>query len=355
MSLEVSGTNMAGQARGFGDGMEKDEGELKHDGCLKDYDEEDLNSKWDLAWLAGLDEDEDEAEVEVEAVRILVPRSALVRERKANKRGIAMAGGVGGRLCRKELGDVEEDGEEEIEEEERARLVSEKDAAVRELAVQLQLNRELKALLVASLGSDVQRKVEALVKEHLMQAALSREASHKLSAVTERAERLHIQCDVWRSKSIGSRLLAEEQASARRVSECAEKNARRAVHALLAEHRQLRRDLADTYRILDNLQSALQGLTSPMSTPDPHVPLPVPNTLELSEQVRDRARAISDHLLGGKDSRSWPLIELSATVGEHLGIKVLVPKTTENAGSTGMAAASVLQSQGMQFCGGLKN
>ena len=120
--------------------MEKDEGELEHDGCSKDYDEEELHSNyWDVSWLAGLDEDDEDDEVEVEAVRISVPRSALVRERKASKGGIAVPGGVGGRLCRKEEGDVEEDGEEEVEEEERAKLVREKDAAVRELAVQLQV------------------------------------------------------------------------------------------------------------------------------------------------------------------------------------------------------------------------
>uniref|UniRef100_A0A8C4R427 Uncharacterized protein n=1 Tax=Eptatretus burgeri TaxID=7764 RepID=A0A8C4R427_EPTBU len=239
----LTDVNMAGQARGFGDGMEKDEGELEHDGCSKDSDEEELpGNNWDLSWLAGLDEEDDVDEVEVEAVRISVPRSALVRERKANKGGIAVAGGVGGRLCRKEEGDVEEDGEEELEEEERAKLVREKDAAVRELAVQLQLNRELKALLVASLGSDVQRKVEALVREHLMQAALSQETSRKLSAVTERAERLHIQCDVWRSKSIGSRCACLVFLRLK-LSERAEKRARRAVHALLAEHGQLHRDI----------------------------------------------------------------------------------------------------------------
>lgn len=68
-----------------------------------------------------------------------------------------------------------------------------------------QVNRELKKLLVASVGDDLQYHFERLAREK-NQLILENEAlGRSLSHTTEQLERMSIQCDVWRSKFLASR------------------------------------------------------------------------------------------------------------------------------------------------------
>lgn len=68
-----------------------------------------------------------------------------------------------------------------------------------------QVNRELKKLLVASVGDDLQYHFERLSREK-NQLILENEALGRcLAHTTEQLERMSIQCDVWRSKFLASR------------------------------------------------------------------------------------------------------------------------------------------------------
>lgn len=68
-----------------------------------------------------------------------------------------------------------------------------------------QVNRELKKLLVASVGDDLQYHFERLAREK-NQLILENEALGRILAHTaEQLERMSIQCDVWRSKFLASR------------------------------------------------------------------------------------------------------------------------------------------------------
>lgn len=68
-----------------------------------------------------------------------------------------------------------------------------------------QVNRELKKLLVASVGDDLQYHFERLAREK-NQLILENEAlGRSLAHTTEQLERMSIQCDVWRSKFLASR------------------------------------------------------------------------------------------------------------------------------------------------------
>lgn len=67
------------------------------------------------------------------------------------------------------------------------------------------MNRELKKLLVASVGDDLQYHFDRLSREK-NQLILENEALGRcLSHTTEQLERMSIQCDVWRSKFLASR------------------------------------------------------------------------------------------------------------------------------------------------------
>lgn len=68
-----------------------------------------------------------------------------------------------------------------------------------------QVNRELKKLLVASVGDDLQYHFERLAREK-NQLILENEAlGRNLAHTAEQLERMSIQCDVWRSKFLASR------------------------------------------------------------------------------------------------------------------------------------------------------
>jgi hypothetical protein len=67
------------------------------------------------------------------------------------------------------------------------------------------VNRELKKLLVASVGDDLQYHFERLAREK-NQLILENEALGRNTAqLSEQLERMSIQCDVWRSKFLASR------------------------------------------------------------------------------------------------------------------------------------------------------
>lgn len=73
------------------------------------------------------------------------------------------------------------------------------------------MNRELKKLLVASVGDDLQYHFDRLSREK-NQLILENEALGRcLSHTTEQLERMSIQCDVWRSKFLASRCDARSE------------------------------------------------------------------------------------------------------------------------------------------------
>ena len=73
-----------------------------------------------------------------------------------------------------------------------------------------QVNRELKKLLVASVGDDLQYHFERVAREK-NQLILENEALGRNTAqLSEQLERMSIQCDVWRSKFLASRYFLQQ-------------------------------------------------------------------------------------------------------------------------------------------------
>lgn len=68
-----------------------------------------------------------------------------------------------------------------------------------------QVNRELKKLLVASVGDDLQYHFERLAREKNQLILENEVLGRNLAQTAEQLERMSIQCDVWRSKFLASR------------------------------------------------------------------------------------------------------------------------------------------------------
>ena len=83
-----------------------------------------------------------------------------------------------------------------------------------QLQIQTQVNMELKKLLVASMGGeDIEYKLERLVNDK-QRYEFELAANGKLiETLRDDVEQIAIQCDMWRSKFLASKLLAEENAT----------------------------------------------------------------------------------------------------------------------------------------------
>uniref|UniRef100_A0A674BUW4 Basic leucine zipper nuclear factor 1 n=1 Tax=Salmo trutta TaxID=8032 RepID=A0A674BUW4_SALTR len=226
-----------------------------------------------------------EACVVVEAVRIVVPRAAISRSG-----GHVADGGNDPRLPPPPLEDLR-GAIEKLQNSER-RLLQDKEGLLNQLHVQTEVNRELKKLLVASVGDDLQYHFERLAREK-NQMILENEL-----------ERMSIQCDVWRTKFLASRVMAEELTNARVSLQHQTREAQSAITDLLSERDEFSRDMMLTHRSLEQLLVSLQWGRQQTYYPSAQ-PL---STGELALANHKLAEAINSRLLGKVGpvgSRKW--------------------------------------------------
>lgn len=88
----------------------------------------------------------------------------------------------------------------------------EKEYFEKQLSFQTQVNADLKNLLIAAVGEDIQTRVNVLTEDKLSLARSLLDSSNHLSAHSEQIEYLAGQCEVWRSKFLASSLMVEELA-----------------------------------------------------------------------------------------------------------------------------------------------
>lgn len=84
-------------------------------------------------------------------------------------------------------------------------LKKERDSLDSQLKFQVQVNSELKNLLVAAVGEDLQTRVNVLTEDKLQLARALVNSAHNISSHTEQIEYLASQSEVWRSKFLASR------------------------------------------------------------------------------------------------------------------------------------------------------
>jgi len=75
----------------------------------------------------------------------------------------------------------------------------------KQLRIQHQVNCEVKKLLVASVGEDIEAQVDFLTQDKARLAADIRQYSSKMSRDFEEKEKLSVESDLWKSKFLASR------------------------------------------------------------------------------------------------------------------------------------------------------
>ncbi|XP_062982978.1 golgin-45 [Elgaria multicarinata webbii] len=269
--------------------------------------------------------------VEIEAVRIVVPKAAInhvipTKNAKALKsvghqrETFTLSEGISDN--KKELLELQNE-IGKLKNSER-RLLQDKEGLSNQLHVQTEVNRELKKLLVASVGDDLQYHFERMAREK-NQLILENEAlGRNVSQLSEQLERMSIQCDVWRSKFLASRVQTDELTNSRAILQRQTRDAQSAIQDLLSERDQFRQEMIAAQKLLEELLVSLQWGRQQTYYPSaqPH------STAELAAVNHKLARAVTSHLLGNSGSTKSPkkgssTSELCNTPAEKMAEMVL--------------------------------
>ena len=82
----------------------------------------------------------------------------------------------------------------------------------RRLQLQTDINKELKRLLVASMGNDLQYRLNQIAEEKATISQSLDVSLHQLMENHEEIDKVSIECDIWKSKFMASRLMVDELA-----------------------------------------------------------------------------------------------------------------------------------------------
>ncbi|XP_015671465.1 golgin-45 [Protobothrops mucrosquamatus] len=255
--------------------------------------------------------------VEIEAVRIIVPKASInhvvpVKNTKGSKSSgpqkepLGLSDGISSDNKKELLELRSEIGKLKNSEK---RLLQDKEGLSNQLHVQTEVNRELKRLLVASVGDDLQYHFERMAREK-NQLILENEAlGRNVSQLSEQLERMSIQCDVWRSKFLASRVMSDELTNSRAVLQRQARDAHSAIQDLLNERDQFRQEMIAAQKLLEELLVSLQWGRQQTYYPSAHPH----STVELAAVNHKLARAVTLHLLGNSSIANSPKNGSSST------------------------------------------
>lgn len=137
------------------------------------------------------------------------------------------------------------------------KIKEERDYLQSQLKFQVQVNSELKALLVASVGEDLQTRVNVLTEDKLQLAKALLDTANNLTTHTEQIEFLASQCEVWRSKFLASSVMVEElarwKADLTQKNELLSESTKRLLH-LTSETRKTQIDILKNLKFLAKIK-----------------------------------------------------------------------------------------------------
>lgn len=161
-----------------------------------------------------------------------------------------------------------------------------------QLEVQLQVNSEIKRLLVASVGEDFERKVENLARDRAELAMELGGFTRRMTEDYEHLDQISIQADMWRSKYLASRVMVEELAAARAFYSSQFQDSQQVVQELLNERYELRSNLLQSYKCLQQVKEAFD----PFNARKSHC-LNSTSVLDLASSIKQLSEAVRFRLL----------------------------------------------------------
>ncbi|XP_054015924.1 golgin-45 [Hylaeus anthracinus] len=191
-----------------------------------------------------------------------------------------------------------------------------------QLKFQAQVNGELKNLLVAAVGEDLETKVHLLTEDKLQLARALLNSVQHLSTHQEQTEWLAGQCEVWRSKFLASSLMVEELAKWKAALCQRTTDLQEAIKRLLEDRNHVRDMSLKTYRTLSILRENFDPVGAASCK---RHEIPSTNIIDLAQGCCQLAEILKVQLLSGVDNINLQR-EINIT---GLDMKTLAEKTAE--------------------------
>ncbi|VEN44098.1 unnamed protein product [Callosobruchus maculatus] len=194
-----------------------------------------------------------------------------------------------------------------------------------QLKFQAQVNSELKTLLVAAVGEDLETRVQHLTEDKLSLARALLNSANHLTSHQEHTEWLSGQCEVWKSKFLASSVMVEELAKwksalTNRINELQE-----VLKVLLDERSKVNSNCVRTYVNLKAVSKQLAADKCDNAT------LKYGNVLEIANLSRDLSCIILDALEISVEDCQTIVDKIMPTVAERKAEKLLQnPVTVTN-------------------------
>lgn len=202
-------------------------------------------------------------------------------------------------------------------------LEKEKKDLESQFKIQTEVNADLKKMLIASLGEDMELKVHHMTEDKARLGMNVLQFTDELIQKNEDIEKLSAQCDVWKSKFEASSVMVDELARWKVTLSQKMNEAATALDTVLNEHKFIFEQLCMTYNILRNTQAAFNPNTQVVTKWD-HNPK---NLIQLTKEIQGLSTSIQERLLGRSCPRTNFLYANKTftqfTPAEHTALQVL--------------------------------
>jgi len=166
------------------------------------------------------------------------------------------------------------------------------ESAEKQLKIQSKVNAEIKKLLVASVGEDIEARVDFLTQDKARLAADVIEYNNRIATDWEKKEALGVESDVWRSKFLASTVIVEEVTRAKQAVQQRAEDLEHLGRKLLMERTALRTSLSSTQVTIDQLSQAFDPLSTVKVDPGQL------DTLKAAENLLKSSQALCVRLIG---------------------------------------------------------
>merc|ERR1711910_28493 len=136
------------------------------------------------------------------------------------------------------------------------------DQSDKQLKIQTKVNEEVKRLLVASVGEDIEAKVDFLTQDKARLAADIRQYSNKISRDFEEKEKLSVESDLWKSKFLASSVIVDELARSKGILMQRNEDCDHYIRLMLHERNVLWNSMSQTQEVLARLKNAFDPLNT---------------------------------------------------------------------------------------------
>jgi len=166
------------------------------------------------------------------------------------------------------------------------------DSAEKQLKIQSKVNAEIKKLLVASVGEDIEARVDFLTQDKARLAADVIEYNNRIATDWEKKEALGVESDVWRSKFLASTVIVEEMTRTKQTLQQRAEDLEHIGRKMLLERTNLRSSLFSAQQTVDKLSHAFDPLNTVKGDPG-HL-----DTLKAAESLQKSIQNLCIRLVG---------------------------------------------------------